>query len=169
MSRLGRLVVMGLQLIFEQAFKFVRVEVATRDQAQAVGDELQHVMVTHHNRVLLENLALFRLLNVLFQCQHAIFSRHDQNVVNELEQLDVFLAPVTGALEQAQCAGEAVFDDLDGVADQECAQGGAANGHHLERMPQQQQAAAFHDEGPEHTSEDDDRTNDCEHETPSET
>jgi hypothetical protein len=36
-------------------------------------------------------------------------------------------------------------------------------------MPQQQQAAAFNNEGAEHTSEDDDRTNDCEHKIPSET
>ena len=59
---LVRFLVMGLELVLEQALEFVRIEVAARDQPQAVGDEHHHVVVREHHRVLLEELALLRLL-----------------------------------------------------------------------------------------------------------
>jgi hypothetical protein len=58
MRRLRGLLVVGLKLVVEQALELVGVEVAAHHQAQAVGDELEHVVVGHHLGVSVEQLAL---------------------------------------------------------------------------------------------------------------
>ena len=152
MRRLQGLVVVGLQLVLQQAFQLVRVEVAAGNQAQAVGDELHHVVVGHHDGVFLENVALGRVFDVPFDGQDAVFAGHDENVVNELEQLDVFLAPVTRALDQAQRTRKGVFHDFQGVADEEGAERRATDDHHFKRVPEQQHVAATHHEAAQHTA-----------------
>ena len=52
--------VMVLQLLLEQALELVRVEVAADHQAQAVGDEFMQVMVVAHLRIVLEERAAVR-------------------------------------------------------------------------------------------------------------
>ena len=164
MGRLGGFVVVCFQFVFEQALEFMGIEVATRNQTQAVRDELHHVMVGQHERVFLEDVALVGVLDVLLDGQDTIFTGHHENVVNELEQLDVFLAPVARTLHESQGSGERALHDLDRVADEEGAKRRATDDHDFERVPEQQETAATGHEPTQHAAEDNQGTDDREHE-----
>ncbi len=101
MRRLGRLLVMVLEFVFEQRFEFVRIQVAADHQAQAVGREFDEVMVAEDARVLAEQLALLRRFEIRLDRQHPGLADLHQDVVEELENVDVVGAPVTRRLEQA--------------------------------------------------------------------
>ena len=134
-GRLGRLMVVGLQLVLEQAFKLVRIEVPAGDQPKAIGDELHHVMVRRHDRVFLENGALGWQLDVPFDAQQSFLSGKHQDVVKELEQLHIFLASVAAPLHQAQGPFEGILHHFERIADEEGPECGAADDHDLERVP----------------------------------
>src|SRR5690606_3536145 len=163
----GGFLVVGLQLVFEQALQLMRIEVAAGDQPQAVNDELHHVMVGHHTRVLLEDVALLRVLDVPLDGEHAVATRHHQDLVHQLEQLDVLGLAIADALEQTQRATEGGLDHLQRIADQERAQRAADDDHHFEGMPEEQQAAAAGHEAAEHRAQYDQCSDDCKHLTSS--
>ena len=88
LHRVGRLVrffMMGFELVVEQRFEFVRIEVATDHQAHAVGDELDHVVVFEDLRVLGEHGALGRVGNVVFDREQTFLARLDQQVEDKFE------------------------------------------------------------------------------------
>jgi hypothetical protein len=164
MSGLARFLVVRLQFVVEQAFQLVRIQIAADDQTQAIGDEFDHVVVGQDARIVGEELALLRMLHVCFNREHAGLADLDQNVVDQFQQVDIVLALVLGALDQPHGSAKGALDDLQRIADDERAQCGANDGDHFARMPQQQNAAAFHDERDHHAQQNDDRTNDREHE-----
>ncbi len=95
--------------------------------------------------------------------EHALLARLHQNVVEQLEEIDVFLAVVARTTQQREDARTRGLDDLGGIADDERTCGGATDDHELGRMPQQDQMPTAEREAEEHAHEHDDAADDQEH------
>ena len=138
-----------LELVLEQALELVRIEVAADDQAQAVGDELDHVVIGEDARIFVEQLALLGRFDIRLDGEHAGLADLHQDVVEQLQQIQVILALVARALEQPEGGGEGALHHLDRIAGNEGAECGAEDDDEFARMPQQQQVAALHEEAAE--------------------
>jgi hypothetical protein len=101
------LLVVGVDLAVHQRLDLVRIEVARHHHAQVVGDELDHVVVVAHRRVLLEQRRVVRVLDVLLDRHQAFLARLLQDVVEQRQQLHVARLGVLAALEAA-CPGSQV-------------------------------------------------------------
>jgi hypothetical protein len=89
--------VMGLEFVFEQAFKLVRIEIAADDEPQADGDEDEHEVVGKYVRVLLQERAFLRVREIVLDGHDAVFTHLDQNVEQQIQKSDVIVARVAGA------------------------------------------------------------------------
>jgi hypothetical protein len=161
--RLLRLLVMSLQLVLEQAFELMRIEVAAHDQPQAVGNELDHVMIRENARIVGEHLAVSRVLDVRLDGEHAGLADLHQDVVEQLEQIDVVLALVARALDQPHGGRERPLDHLDRIAGDKGSERGADNDDEFARVPQQQQAATFHHKAAANAQQNVDRADERKH------
>ena len=120
----------------------MRIQRTADDQAQAVGDECDHVMVFENIGVLLEERAFFRLLDVGFDGQQAFLAHLHQDVVDQFEQVHVFVTLITRALGQSERLRERLFGNLGRVADHERAECGAADHDDFAGVPEGQQMTA---------------------------
>jgi len=156
----SRFLVMGLELVLEETLELVRIQIATDDQAQTVGDELDHVMIREDARILGEHLALLGRLDVRLDRQHAGLPDLHQDVVQELEQIQIVPALVAGRFQQTDGGGKGLLHDLHRVAGQEGAESRAQDDDELARVIQQQDAAAFHQKAAKDASENEDGADD---------
>src|SRR5690606_27917 len=86
-----------------------------------------------------------------------------QDLVDQLQQFDVFGAAIARTLQQPDRTRESRLHHLQRIADQEGAQCAAHDDDHLERVPEQQQAAAACHEATQHTAEYHQCSDDCDH------
>lgn len=162
-SRRQGLVVMLFQFQFEQRFQLVRLDVAADHQAQAIGDEVQQVMVGHHLGIVAEDGAVLGPFDMVFQCHEAIAAGLVQQLVDQAQGGLVVVGAVLRALEHAHDAAERLLDDLARGADQERAQRRAADNHQLVGLPQRAQLSMRQHIAAEDADDDDDEANDDEH------
>jgi len=85
-----------------QALELVRIQRAANDEAQAIRDEDDHVVVFENLGILQEERALLGILQVRFDRQEAILAHLHEDVVDEFEQRHVLLAAVTRAFRQRE-------------------------------------------------------------------
>ena len=76
------------------------------------------------------------VLDVAFYGQDAFLARHDEDVVNQFQQLDVFNPPVARTLDQAQSTGEEFLMTVRGLLIRK-APSAAQDDHDFQRVPEQ--------------------------------
>ena len=79
----------GFDFDVHQVFDFERIQVTPHHQAQVVTEEFDHHMVGNHNRVLGENRAVLRVVDIGFDRHQALFTHLGQQFVQQGEQLHV--------------------------------------------------------------------------------
>lgn len=157
------LVVVLLQLQFQQRLQFVRLDVVADHQAQAVGDEVHQVVVGEDLRVLAEDVAGGRGVHVRLQRDEALAARLVEQLVDQRQHVQVVAGLVPGALERGRDGGEGGLDRLHRRADQERAERRAADDDQLVGLPQRRQLAVRGDVTAEHAGDDHDKSDDDEH------
>ncbi len=162
-GRLHRLAMVLLQFQLQQRLQLVRLDVAADHQAQAIGDEIDQVVVGLHLGVVGEDAAFGRALDVVFQRHEAFPARLVEQFVEQAEDVDVVLLLVARALEHAHGGLQGLLHGFDRGADQERAQRRTADDHQFIGLPQRAEFAVRADVAAEHAEDDDEKSNDDEH------
>jgi len=144
--------VVGVDLVVHQVLELERVHIARHHQAQVVGDELEHVVVGQHQRVLGEQLALLGLLDVALDGHHAVAADLVEQREQQQHQLEIERAVVARALEQGRQRLHGGLDRLAVVAGNEGAEGGATDHQHLQRLEKHDDVAASQGKAAQHRS-----------------
>ncbi len=104
-----------LQFQLQQRLELVRLDVAADHQAQAVGDEVDQVVVGLHLGVVGEQGALGRAFDMVFQCHEAFAARLVEQFIEQAEDIDVILLLVARALNTPTMACRVCLTVLAGV------------------------------------------------------
>ncbi len=151
------------QLQFQQRLQLMRLDVAADHQAQAVGDEVDQVVVGLHLGVVAEQRALGWAFDVVFQRHEAFAAGLVEQFIEQAEHIDVVLLLVARALEHANHGLQGLLDRLGRRAHQESAERGTADDDQLVGLPEGTQAAVGTEVAPDHADDDDQESNDDEH------
>ena len=86
---LGRLAVVHFQIEFHHGIDFHGIHAAGDRHAQGVAQEMQRVMVLQELRVLVEHLALRRIIDFLLQFRGSRFAGEGEELVDHLERFQI--------------------------------------------------------------------------------
>jgi hypothetical protein len=152
--------VMRLDFLVHQAFDFERIHVAAHHQTQVVGQELDDVVVGENLRVLGEDRAFRRIVDVRFERQRAFLARFGQQDVEERHQLHIDVLVVLGSFEEGRNNAQRRLDRLHSVTENERAEARAGDHQHFNRLQQRAEMAAFQ----RVTAENGQQRHECSHE-----
>ena len=116
--------------------------------------------------VLLEELALPGLFDVGLNGDETLFADLAEELVHHPEGFEVAGFAELRSAEDAENTRDHALEDVDGVGDEERADGGTADGDHLGGLEEDKEMTLLHEEAGDNGSEDDDYADDCEHVRP---
>ena len=106
---------------------------------------------------------LRRFFHVGFESHESVFAGFVEQVVHHFQSVDVGLLAELGAAEDAADASGDFLDDVQRVADQNCADGGAADDDQFRGLHQDAEVTVLHEVAGDDASEDDHDADDCKH------
>ena len=169
LQRAGRtqcLMVMFFELFLHRRFNLVWVFQAHGHHAQGVANEVEGEVVFHDARIALEDGGFRRLLDMLFQRDHAFGFHRLGNEEEQAEQIDVVrMFPFRAGDDLAHLAGD-LLQFGNRTADEKRGQCGAQNGQHFMRQRFQHHAerSAGYEKAAEHADKKNTDANKLKHE-----
>jgi hypothetical protein len=134
---------MSFQLVLEQRLQLLRIEIATDNQPQTVGNELDHVLIGKDMGIFLEQRTFVRRFQIALDAHDTVAPHLGQNLVHELQQRHVVLTLVARPARQAQRPGERRLDHFGRIADEERPHRGTDDDEDLERVPERENMSAL--------------------------
>ena len=150
----------GGDLLIHQIIKLFGVGRAADDQAQGIEEHAFSRVVGHEFWIFLKNFAVGRIVNVLFHGHFTAFTHHREHFEHHGEQFHVVGFAIAVVHDGVHDTGNHRLDGLDRRADDQSAQGGAADNQKFNRLHEDADRAALDDEATEHRTEDDCISND---------
>jgi hypothetical protein len=121
------------------------------------------VVIAHERRILDEDVATFRVLDVRFEADQAVLARLLEDLVEYLQQFGVRLRTVGVGLEQSQGLPNARLQHRRRIRDDQRADGRSTEDEKLVELHEHHQLAVVHEIATDHGSKNDDQANDDEH------
>ena len=154
---------MLLEVDIQNFREVVILDGAGQQDFQCVTKQVHGVMIGHEPRILLEDVACFRIFDVCFQTNQAVLAGLLEHVVEYLQQLGVRGGTKRIRLEQANCLLHHALQHLWRVCCDHGAQTSATNDHELVDLQQHSQLSVMHHVAADNGSKDDNQSDDYEH------
>ena len=137
---------MDLEVELHHLVDIKGVDAAGDGHAHGVADEGGDVMILDEERVLREDGALVRLLDIGLDGDHAFFAGLAEDVEEHFERLGVALLGDAAAFEHTHETGDHALEHVHGVGGEDGADGRAGDREELRWLDQDGQLALFHQE-----------------------
>ena len=162
----------GLEFVFHDVdvgfhalFEFKVADATGYGSAQSVADKIECVVVGGEDFVLLEELALFGIVDVAFELLEAILAAVIEDIRQSLEGIEVSFLVVRATFEDADQVLDQGHDIGDGVGNEQTADGSAKDNDEFGRLPKYEKLAVSHcvaaTDGGNHENDTDDREHCC--------
>jgi hypothetical protein len=143
-GRLRGIVVVDFQVEIEHLVKIKGIN-SSDSHAQRVTHKIANVMVFQECGIFRKDRTFFGFFDVGLQGHQSFFPRLVEQVIHHFQSVDIGLFAKFTATEDAADSAGNLLDDVEGVGDQQSADGGATDDDQFCGLDQDFQVAAFHE------------------------